>query len=323
MPDCIRFAYALSRGGATALSGEAAIAQALADPEPAWIHMDFGHPDTETWIDTHLHYLPRTVREALLADETRPRAQVVGDGVLVILRGVNLNPGEEPEDMVAVRLWVEAGRVISVGRRPLSSLAELAREVGDGAGPDRSGALLTALVDRISERMDEYVARLDTEGDALEETVLRAPDRALRARLTDIRGEVVDVRRFLLPQRDAVARLSNARVDVLAEDDRLQLTEAHEGLLRALEEVEGLRDRMVVVADELSTALSDRLNRNLYMLSMISAIFLPLGVLTGLMGINVAGLPGEEWEPAFWVFSAILGGIVILQVLLLRALRWL
>ncbi|QQA44480.1 zinc transporter ZntB [Pelagovum pacificum] len=322
MSDCIEFAFALAREGAERLTGTAEVARALEDPEPAWVHLAYDHPDTAGWVEQNLGYLPASVRSALLAGETRPRATVVGDGALVILRGVNTNPGQEPEDMVAVRLWVEDGRVISVGRRPLASLRLLADRVGAGNGPRRSGALLSELIEELNVRIDDYLIQLDDSGDALEEAVLRDADRKLRVTLTDIRGELVDVRRFLVPQREAVAYLSRCNAAVLRDEDPLRLAEAHERLIRAVEEAESLRDRMVVVSDELNTALSDGVNRNLYILSLVSAIFLPLGTLTGLMGVNLAGMPGASWEPAFWVFSAILLVIVALLVLILRLMRW-
>ncbi|EAR49690.1 Mg2+ transporter protein, CorA-like [Oceanicola granulosus HTCC2516] len=322
MPDCIQFAYALARDDTTSLESSDEIAAALAAPEPCWVHMRFDHPETEPWIDANLAYLPETARDALLENQTRPRASVIGDGLLVILRGVNTNPGDEPEDMVAIRLWVEAGRVVSIGRRPLASVEELAARVAAGDGPRRAGALLAALIEGLNRRIDDYLADLDDQGDVLEERVLREPDRPLRNSVTDIRGELVDVRRFLIPQREAAHTLSRARAAVLQEDDADRLAESHERLVRAVEETESLRERMVVVSDELNTALSDRLNRNLYLLSMISAIFLPLGVLTGLMGVNLAGMPGAAWPPAFWVFTGLLGAIVVVQVLVLRALRW-
>lgn len=323
MTDFIQFAYALGGpDGPQELTGTAQIAQALAAEEPAWVHMRSDRPGSREWIAENLSYLPAPVREALTQDETRPRAVVHGDGVLVILRGVNSNPGEEPEDMVSVRLWVQDGRIVSLGRRPLASIADVAAAVASGEGPRRAGELLCLLLERLNFRIDGYLGRLDDLGDKLEEDVLREPDRALRAAVTDIRGELVDVRRFLIPQREAVANLARARVAVLRDEDRPRLDEALDRLTRAVEEVESLRDRMIVVKDELTTALSDRLNRNLYLLSVISAVFLPLGVLTGLMGINLAGMPGANWPPAFWVFTGILGVILVLQVVILRFLRW-
>ena len=83
-----------------------------------------------------------------------------------------------------------------------------------------------------------------------------------------------------------------------------------------------MRERMALVRDELAGQLSDRLNRNMYLLSILSALFLPLGFLTGLFGINVAGMPGAEVSHAFWYFSGGLVVVVGLQLAILRKLHW-
>jgi zinc transporter len=72
----------------------------------------------------------------------------------------------------------------------------------------------------------------------------------------------------------------------------------------------------------LGNALSDRLNRNLYTLSVVTAIFLPLGFLTGLFGINIGGMPGVEDEQAFFVFAGALAIIVSIQIVIFKYLKW-
>ena len=72
----------------------------------------------------------------------------------------------------------------------------------------------------------------------------------------------------------------------------------------------------------IANVLSDKLNRNMYVLSVIAAIFLPLGFLTGLFGINLAGIPGAENERSFWIFSAILAVVVAIQVYIFRRAKW-
>ena len=71
-----------------------------------WVHLDASSERTGQWI-YRASGLTRLVAQALLARETRPRVSSIGDGALILLRGVNLNPGAEPEDMVSIRLWVE------------------------------------------------------------------------------------------------------------------------------------------------------------------------------------------------------------------------
>ena len=83
-----------------------------------------------------------------------------------------------------------------------------------------------------------------------------------------------------------------------------------------------MRERMALVRDELNGQASERLNRNMYLLSILSAVFLPLGFLTGLFGINVAGLPGTGEPLAFWFFVGALVIVAALQLAVLRRMRW-
>jgi zinc transporter len=81
-----------------------------------WVHLDRRAEKARAWLTPDAQ-LDSIVTDALLAEETRPRVLTVGQSLLVILRGVNLNPGADPEDMVSVRLWLDAYRVITL-RRP-------------------------------------------------------------------------------------------------------------------------------------------------------------------------------------------------------------
>ena len=83
-----------------------------------------------------------------------------------------------------------------------------------------------------------------------------------------------------------------------------------------------IRERAQIVKDELVNALSDRLNRNMYVLSVIASIFLPLGFFTGLLGINVGGIPGAENSEAFYIFCGLLVVLVIAQIIIFKKLKW-
>ena len=85
-----------------------------------WVHMDYTHPQTAQWM--HNNQVPERVIDALTAAETRPRATEIAGGLLVYLRGVNLQPGARPEDMIALRLWLGPQGVISTQKRTLVSV---------------------------------------------------------------------------------------------------------------------------------------------------------------------------------------------------------
>ena len=93
-------------------------------------------------------------------------------------------------------------------------------------------------------------------------------------------------------------------------------------MLRYVEELDAIRERAQIVKDELANMIADRLNKNTYILSVIAAIFLPLGFLTGLLGVNIGGIPGVNSPIAFAVFCLLLTILVAVQVIIFRKLKW-
>jgi zinc transporter len=107
----------------------------------------------------------------------------------------------------------------------------------------------------------------------------------------------------------------------LSEQHGRSLQESINHVTRFVEDLDSVRERAQVVKDELANSLAEKLNKNLYVLAVISAVFLPLGFLTGLLGINVGGMPGADDRSAFWLVCAMLMMIVVAQVVLFRRFR--
>lgn len=323
MSDHILLAYMLNgpaRGDQ--LAPESRIIEALQAPELAWLHLRASHPRTEDWMRARFTWLDPLVLKALLADETRPRAAPMGEGMLLILRGVNLNPGQDPEDMVSIRIYADPACIVSTSVRDLVSVADLAEQVAAGQGPERAGAFICRLVERLNDRIGEFLHRLDEDCDEIEEALIDGARPELAARISQARRKLILFRRHVGPQRDALAGLMRAETALFDARERRLIVEAHERLTRTIEDADALRDRLAVVRDELQSTLSGRVSRNLYLLSIISVVFLPISFVTGLLGINVGGVPGTASKIGFWIVCVILLVMVAGVLALLRRLRW-
>lgn len=286
-----------------------------------WVHLHGAAEDTRAFLFDRSG-MPAVAAEALLAGESRPRVTPFGDSVVVNLRGVNMNPGADPEDMVSIRIWSDGKRVVSVRRRRLMVLEDIREAIRRGRSPRTPSELLVTLADGMTVRMGDVITDLDEQVDDLEERVVAAQNQDLRLALGAIRREAIKLRRFIGPNREAIQRLVTEPVEWMDQTDRLRMREIADRVTRYVEELDTARERAAVIQDELSSRLAERLNNNTYVLSVIAAIFLPLGLLTGLLGINVGGMPGEDTVWAFWVVTGALfvfGGI---GYWLLRRMRW-
>ena len=322
MKEHILLAYSIdTKGGGKPLTGSA-ISKQIKDDTLAWVHLDANHPDTRSWLKKEISYLDPFIIEALLAEETRPRMTQIDNGVLLILRGVNLNENADPEDMISIRLWVDQHRIISLRKRQLKAVRDIEAKIKQGTGPKDSGEFVCMLASRLFERMEPVLSELDETTDNIEEHILGNADTSLRESIVDVRKKAIIFRRYMAPQRDAISGLRKADIKWLEESHKRHLQEAYNHVTRYIEDLDAIRERAQIVKDELANIIADKLNRNMYVLSVIAAIFLPLGFLTGLLGVNVGGIPGADNTDAFLVFCGILTVIVLMQVALFKRLKW-
>ena len=287
-----------------------------------WVHVDYTHPEATRWLERESG-LDEAIMLALVAEETRPRSVASHGGLLVVLRGVNLNPGSDIEDMVSIRMYLDEHRVITTRHRRVMAIDALRTAIAAGHGPLTSSELLIDIADGLTTRIGSVLSDLDDQVDALDDQVLESESYELRTRIGSMRRKVISLRRYLAPQRDAVSHLQNERLAWLDDVSRVHLREIADRTTRYVEDLDSARDRAAVTQDELNSRLSERMNRTMYMLSIVTGIFLPLGLLTGLLGINVGGMPGADNSSAFMVVCGILVGVAILQWILFKRMRWL
>ena len=176
-----------------------------------------------------------------------------------------------------------------------------------GTGPVSPGDFAAKLALRLADRAEPVVATLNETVDGLEEAVLGdATPNGLRGQLADVRRTAILLRRYMFPQRDALSTLAIEDLDWLSERDRSKLREATDRITRLAEELDAIRERAAVVQDQLVERRAEAMNRSMLILAVVAAVFLPLGLLTGLLGINVGGMPGAETKWAFWAVCGLL-----------------
>ena len=284
-----------------------------------WIHLDLNDTNTDVWLRENL---PAPVVEALTQAETRPRSMLLEGGLFLTLRGVNLNPGANSDDMVSIRLWATEKLIVSARMRKIWAVDAMREKLQRGNGPVSSPLFLAELCQGLTKRIEKVSIDLVENTDELEEDSLIA-NRDATANLATLRQSVIKLRRFVRPQNEAMADLASGTLWPLDEECANHLRETSNRTTRIVEELDATSDRLQALQDHADMLHASTLGRNSYVLSVVAAIFLPLGFLTGLFGINVGGMPGIESAFGFWavtVSSALLG---IVLYLAFRFLKWL
>ncbi len=287
-----------------------------------WLHMDALSEETTAWLKAN-NDIPTEIAIALVAEETRPRYEEIDGDLLVNFRGINLNPGADPEDMVSLRAWLTPYILITTRRRPLMAIKDLQAMIETGWKPQSTTHILVELAGRLTARMDGVVQSLEESVDEIEAATVDGEFGTHRGLVAQLRRSAIQLRRHVGPQREALNHFASSGAPFVQQRERVRLRGFADHLTRNVEELDAVRDRGAILNDQIVDLRAEAMNRNMLVLSIVAAIFLPLGFLTGLLGINVGGIPGANYPWAFWFVFLGLGGIGVGLLAFFRHLKWL
>ncbi|WP_394729809.1 zinc transporter ZntB [Altererythrobacter sp. GH1-8] len=298
---------------------DAASWQPSAPGEVLWMHLNRTHEGLYEWLQSALG-IPEPTAELLTSDETRPRAFREGSALVATLRGINFNPGAEPEDMVSMQLWSDGKRLLTLRRLPLQTPREILGQIDRGDGPRDAGATITLLAELMIARMNQSIVDMNEHIDMIEDMDVEEQHEQILAKITKIRRNCLSLKRHMGPQHEALERISRDAPGWFDADDRREIAETIERLRRYLDDIDISKESAVVLQDELRARSLASNEHATYMLTIVAGIFLPLSFLTGLLGINVGGIPGVDDPAAFWWVAGIC--VFVLAVLMTLFKRW-
>ncbi|MCI4644728.1 MAG: zinc transporter ZntB [Hyphomonadaceae bacterium] len=290
--------------------------------ETLWLHLNRTHPETAGWLKGHLD-LPGTIAALLTSEETRPRAVQTEKGLLTILRGINFNPGADREDMIAMQIWSAPGLVITLRRRRLQSPRDILGQLETGDGPKTADDLLTQLIEVMVGKIGLAIIDMNDRIDRLETLPDDSEAEPILKEISEIRRDCLALRRYMSPEHDALLEIGRTAPDWISDSNRLLIRESADRLKRFLDDLDVSKESAIVLQDDIDSRMAAQSNQTMYMLSIVAAIFLPLSFITGLLGINVGGMPGVDSGSAFWITVVLLVLLLALQLYVFRKLKWL
>jgi len=311
------------KGSAQSISFTQLFGLQLAEQESLWLHWERSHQHTEKWLRENSG-LNEFVCDLLLEENTRPRLlRLANQELLLFLRAINLNPHADPEDMISLRIFANGQCIYSLRQRPVQVTDELIKAFEKGLGPKNTSEMLLFFAESLTDRVESVVSQLADTVDQVEaradtdERYIPEPLVMLQAR-----RRAANLRRFLAPQRDVFAAFMRIQETWIFTDDAMYWNELNNRLTLHLEELELTRERIGLILETEHRRRNERMSHTMYMLAIITGFFLPMSFFTGLLGINVGGIPGAEHTHGFLIACLLLSGLAVGQWLFFRWLRW-
>ncbi len=314
----ILFSYSFGADGKSVKLDNQKVSEELKNEGLAWVHLDANNKSTKKWLEREVNYLDHLIIDALIAEETRPRVMEFDNGLLIILRGVNLNQSSEPEDMVSIRMWVDKYRIITLQRRNMKAVSDIRAQIDSGKTIKNSGEFLYNLLYQILAVTSPFLYALGEKVDDLEEKIMTTHNVVFREEVLKIRTQSTVFKRYLSPQREAIAKLRICDHEWIDDWAKRHFQEHLDHITLMIEEVDEVRDRSQILHDELFHGLTEKLNKSMYNLSLVASIFIPLTFFTSIFSVNIGGVPGVDNSNAFsWMVIAIVA-TAMLQIIFLK-----
>lgn len=289
-----------------------------------WVDLDQPTADETRVLSEVFHFHELSIEDAV-AEIHHPKIESYGDYLYVVLHGIDFKAREHCFRTQDVDFFLGPQYLVTVHphvSRSIGKMGELCSRnpvmLADGAA-GLMHRIIDTMVDNYRPEIEQLSDRLDT----MEKQVFQRPDAGLARRILDFKRDVASLRRVVLPQRDVVGRLARREFPIISESLSYRFRDVHDHLVRLSDEAMFFQDRVTSLLDANLAAVSNQLNGVMKVLTLISTIFLPLTVLTGLYGMNVPlpHLPGGEHAQFWWIviFMAAVGAVMLYTF---RRRRW-
>lgn len=276
-------------------------------------------PEFKVWLKRELGDFNA---DLITVPSTRSRCTVFEDKALVVLRVAR--PGADPEDVgrQLLTLWIEKGRVIIASELNIVELLGIAAWQQTHHAPLSPADLVARLALRAADRIEPLIERMGDSLDGIEESLIANRNHGSRAKLAQLRRTLINMRRLIWPQRDALTTLEIEDLSFFTARDRVRLREAAARTARLGDEMQTLSERAVLVHEQVLDTRAEQMNRTMLLLAAATVVLMPLTVISGVLGMNVEGIPFHDSPYAFWVVSGFLCVLGVAIYLFMRKKKW-
>jgi magnesium transporter len=288
--------------------------------------MDMANPtDAElAQLNDVFHFHPLSIEDARSALQF-PKVEQYPGYLYAILHGIDVAAADEGLGTRDVDFFVGHSVLVTVHDGTSAPIGELLKACGRHERLLAEGpvALFHRIVDAMVDNYRPSMNALEERIDELEEEAYTGRDAMVR-QVIKLRQDLSNARRVLIPQRDAIGRLSRREFAAITDEMSYRFRDVYDHVVRLTEETLLFQDRVTGILEVHLAAVSNRLNQVMKVLTVMSTIFLPLTVLTGMWGMNVPlpRFPGAL-EAQFWWVAGLMAALSLAMLAVFKRNRWL
>jgi len=297
------------------------------------------NPNYFYWLDVRGIHNPQEIEELgkkfgldpllledILDPEQRPKFEQTENGIFVILK--NLIPTNDSAEFLSeqVSIFITEGKLITFQEFPDDSFHTIKirmQQSGSRIRSRRPDYLMYAIIDFIT---DHYFPVLDSCSiriHQLEEAININPAQSLKKSIYNVRQDIAELHRIILPTREAISALQRTDNPVVTEKTKRYYKDVMDNIMQVIDLNDDQNDHLSSLHDLFMSEMTYRMTNVMKILTVVTSIFIPLTFITSVYGMNFKHQPEYDWPWAYPVLWIIMIAVGVVQVIYFKRQRWL
>jgi len=280
---------------------------ALSQPDALlWVSLE--NPDnSETHILSDVfNFHPLAIEDCLNVGYQPPKVDDFGSYIFLIVHAIHADTEMIDLETHELNIFLGENYLVTVFKGDqIQPVETVFRRIKRDVRISQNGSdfLCHAVLDAMVDEYMPIIDKMDQEIEWLEDQVLEKPDPKTMQRIIGLKHSIMSLRRIIAPMREVINRLSRDDFPMIDRQSKIYFRDIYDHLVRIQDLSDTIRDIVSGTMDIYLNSTSLRLNEIMKALTIVSTIFLPLGFLAGVYGMNFSvNYPSYEWDPAIFVF---------------------
>lgn len=291
-----------------------------------WVVLDSKDPESIRWIREESGIDPLVVDVFLNKESSRPRCLIFGNALTLTMRTISKSKSKKSRhSMTTLRIYCEKHCIFILQSSSASDIQLLRKNLRYVSEHITSGIALDEITSFLLDRIVDAVERIEDRVDRLESHVSEKDspenDAKLISSLSKVRRHLSEIRRYVAPERDALSMLARQTLPWISAEERYQMGETAHRVVRILEDIDNIKERVSISMDEIASQYREQSQQNMYIVSLLATLFMPLSVMTGLWGMNVDAIPFAGHPYGFWLTCLVMFIFTLVVTLIFRFIR--
>ena len=307
--------------------------QDIAQGEP------FKHTRTVTWINVDgLHHLETIKKigatfdlhplllEDLLNTGQRPKLEEFDNCLFLVVKMLSYDKAKEIFLSEQLSMVIGDTFLLTFQEQPGDVFDPVRERIRKGKGRIRGAGidyLAYALLDTVVDNYIMIIERMGEQIEDLEEVVLRNPEAAIMERISGFKREMNYLRRAIRPAREAITRLCKLDSELITAQTGPFLKDLLDLITQAAEAIDTYQEMLADLLDLYNSAVGNRMNDIMKVLTIFAAIFIPLTFIAGIYGTNFEYVPELHFRYSYFIFWGVMILVAIAMLIFFKKKKWL